>query len=161
MEINWSLVGWTVVNFVALYWLLRKYAWKSIAEVIQNRETEIVSNLERAESEREKAIELKHEYETSLSNSQQRAEEMIANAQRRSEEIRQELLEKAQAEAAEVLRRAEETIAREREEAVASLREEVSDLALLVASKVLERELRDEDQERLARSFVDKVGQMR
>lgn len=161
MEIQWDILLWSTINFLVLFVLLRKFLWQPVLNMMKEREDRISENLDQAENAREEAIVMKTDYETRLAAAQAKTEQMLAEASRRAEEIRQELLAKAQAEADEVLRKAEETIAREREAALAELRGEVADLAIQVAERVLQREINDEDQRRLVRTFVEQVGGLR
>ena len=161
MEIHWDIVIWSTVNFLVLLLLLRLFLWKPILEIMKQRETKISQDLEQAENAREQAIAMKQDYENRLAEAQAKTEQLLEDASRRAEEIRQELLSKAQQEADEVLKKAEAAIAREREAALAELRGQVAELAILVAEKVLQREIDDEDQRRLARSFAEQVGGLR
>lgn len=161
MEINVSQLVWSLINFLVLFILLRKFFWKQIIGIMESREREIAHNLEHAENAREEAVRMKEEYERRLAEAQSRAEEIIAKASRKAEDLANEIREKAQAEAAAMLQRAQEAIEREKEKALAELRDEVADMALLVAGKVLERSVTDEDNERLARKFLAEVGELR
>ncbi len=152
---------WSIINFLVLFFLLKRFLWKPVLSIIEAREKEIAAQLEQAENAREDAVKVKEDYERRLAEAQRRAEEIIARATRKAEDLANEIKEKAQAEAAEILERAEETIRREKEEALAELRDQVADLALEVASKVLGRAVTDADHERLARQFLAEVGEVR
>ncbi len=161
MEIKVDQLIWSLINFIVLFLLLRKFFWKQIIGIMESREKEIANNLEHAENAREEAVRMKEEYERTLAEAQSRANEIMAKATRKAEEIANEVREKAQAEAASILQRAQETIQREKEQALAELRDEVADMALQVAGKVLERSVSDDDNERLARKFLAEVGELR
>lgn len=161
ISIDPSQLIWSIVNFAVLFLLLRKFFWKSILGIMANREREIASNLDQAENAREEAVKMKEEYERHLAEAQRRAEEVVGRATRKAEELSAEVKEKAQAEAAAILERALEAIEREREQAMAQLRDQVAEIALEVASKVMERSLTDADHERLAKQFLAEVGEVR
>lgn len=161
MNIDLNMMIWSVINFLVLFFLLKRFLWKPVLSIIEAREKEISAQLEQAENAREDAVKVKEDYERRLAEAQRRAEEIIARATRKAEDLANEIKEKAQAEAAGILERAEETIRREKEEALAELRDQVADLALEVASKVLGRTINDADHERLARQFLAEVGEVR
>ncbi|MBX6377485.1 MAG: F0F1 ATP synthase subunit B [Clostridia bacterium] len=158
VSIDVGVLVWTAVNFLILFFILARVLWRPLLAMLEKREREVAENLEAAENAREEAVRFRAEYEERLREAQDRVEAMLREATQRAEALRAEVVEKAQAEAAEVLRRAEETIEREKAEALAQLRGEVFDLALAVARRVLEREVRREDHERLAEQFLVEVG---
>ncbi len=161
MEINPAMLLWSLINFVVLFLLLRKFLWRPILGILEDREREVTENLSRAENAREEAVRMKEEFERRLAEAQRRADEIISKATRKAEEMHNDLTEKAQAEAAAILERAQASIQREKEEAMAELRDQVADLAIEVAGKVLGRSLDDQDHNRLAREFVAQVGEAR
>lgn len=161
ISIDINQLVWSIINFAALFLLMRKFFWKSILGIMADREQEVASNLEQAENAREEAVKMKDDYERRLAEAQRRAEEIIGRATRKAEELSAEVKDKAQAEAAAILERAQEAIEREREQAMIQLRDQVAELALEVASKVMERSITDADHERLARKFLAEVGEVR
>lgn len=161
LEIRPDMMIWSFINFMVLFFVLKRYLWKPVLSMLEAREKEISAQLEQAENAREDAVKVKADYERRLAEAQRRAEEIVARATRKAEDLSNELKEKAQAEAAAILERAQESIRREKEQALAELRDQVADLALEVASKVLERSLTDADHERLARKFLAEVGEVR
>lgn len=161
ISIDISQLIWSIINFAVLFLLLRKFFWKSILGIMAAREQEVASNLEQAENAREEAVGMKAEYERHLAEAQRRAEEIIGRATLKAEELSAEVKDKAQAEAAAILERAQEAIEREHEQAMIQLRDQVAELALEVASKVMERSITDADHERLAREFLAEVGEVR
>lgn len=161
MQFNVSMFIWSFINFAVLAFFLRRFLWKPILGILETREREVAGNLDKAEQAREEAIGMKAEYEQRLAEAQRKAEEILSRANRKAEEIGNEIRVKAQAEAAQLLDRAREAIQREKEMAMAELRDHVADLALLVAGRVLERTVSEADHERLARQFVAEVGEAR
>lgn len=161
MEVNPSILFWSAVNFLILFFLLRKFFWGPILETMSNREKEIADNIAAAENAREEAARLKASYEERLAEARREAQRIVEEARQRAEVRREELIQKAQEEAREYLQRAEETIRRERDAAIAALRQEVADIAIMTAGKILDRELSREDNRRLAARFVEEVGKLR
>lgn len=160
MEFNVSTFIWSILNFLALFLVLRRFVWKPLLGMMEARQREVSDNLAHAENTREEAIRMKAEYEQRLAEAQRRAEEIVVRASKKAEELQNELTEKAQVEAGKILERAQEVIQRQKEEALAELRGQVAEMAVDVAGKVLGRSLDDQDHERLAREFVARVGEV-
>lgn len=161
MEIDINKLVWSVINFLVLFYLLRRFLWKPLLGIIEDREKEVASNLEGAENAREEALNMKAEYERRLAEAQQRAEEMITRAEHKAEELERDLKTKADAKAVSIMDRARTEIEREKARALTDLRDQVADMALAVAGKVLERSVTDHDNEKLARELVARVGEDR
>jgi F-type H+-transporting ATPase subunit b len=161
MQLNPSILFWSAVNFLILFFLLRQFFWGPLLEMMESREQEIEDNIVSAEEAREEAQALKASYEEQLSEARREAQRIIEQATERGEEVRENIVEDAREEANELIERAERSIRREREAAIAALREEVADLAVRAAGRVLDRELSEDDNRRLAVQFVEEVGEPR
>ncbi len=161
MGIDVKMMAWSVVNFLVLFLLLRRFLWKPVLAILEQREREVAASLEAAENAREEAVRIKADYERRLAEAHRQAEERVARAIRKAEELGAELRARAEQETQALLERAQQEIEREKERALAELREQVADLALDVASKVLERSVTTEDNRRLARAVLARAGDAR
>ena len=102
---------------------------------------------------------MKRDYTASIANAKQEAAEIVSNAQKRAEKRAEVIVE--QAEYVGLLlrkQRAEESIEQERKKAMNQMKDEIAGLSMLIASKVVEREVNPEDHKRLIDDFIDKVG---
>lgn len=161
MALDWKMMIWSVVNFLALFLLLRRFLWKPVLEILEQREKEVAASLAAAENARGEAVHMKADYERRLAEAQRQAEERVARVIREAEELGAELRSRAEAEAKALLERAQQEIRVEKERALTELRDQVAELAVAVASKVLERSVTSEDNERLARRVLAEVGEAR
>lgn len=151
-------VAWTFVNFLILLWLLNRFLYKPLIGMIDAREKEIEESLRKAAEDRAEAERLRREFTEQVARAQQEAQAIIAEATRSAQQEADRILTEAREKAAQDLERAQETIRVEKERALAELRQEVANLAVAVAGKVIERSLTDEDHARLAAKFVEEVG---
>lgn len=151
-------VLWSLVNFAILFWVLRKLLYQPILGMMSAREQEIEGNLNQAAADKAEAERLRKDFEDKIQGARREAQEIVAEANRAANEVREKILTEARQEADTMLTRAQETIQRERDQALAQLRDEVGNLAVLVAGKVLEREISAADHTRLVKDFVDEVG---
>lgn len=149
---------WSVVNFAILLWILNKFLYKPLLGMINAREQEVKENLTKAAEDRAEAERLRKEFTEQVAKAQQQAQSIISEATRNAQQEAERILTSAREKAAQDLERAQETIRVEKERALAELRQEVADLAVAVAGKVIERSLTDADHTRLAEKFVEEVG---
>jgi len=149
---------WTIINFSLLAGLLYYFLYKPLINALNKRDEEIEGSLRRAKEDREEAARLRAELEERLANAQREANEIINKATQAANATKEQIEAEARARAEEMLEKASRTIALEKAQAIAELRAEVADLAVMIAGKVIEKNLDDEDQKRLAESFLAEAG---
>ena len=146
-DVNLGLSLWTVVIFLLLVGLLRKFAWGPILEQVEARENRIQGALDQSRADREHAARLLEEHKAQLADARRQASEITAEARTAGQRVRKEIEEKARHEAAEIVEAARREVQREKEQAIAELRRESVDLALAAASKLMKEHL-DSDRDR-------------
>ena len=102
---------------------------------------------------------MKAEYEQNLQNARAEANEIVANAQKTATARGEEIVGEARAQAAALKQKAEADIAQERKKAVNEVKDEIGGIAMEIASKVVEREIREEDHRDLIDEFIKNVGE--
>jgi len=103
---------------------------------------------------------LRKEYEARLAEARQEAQDVIVKATKLGEEMKNDIVANAQAEATKAIQRAQEEIGREKDQAIAALRDEVATLAVMAAGKVLDKSISVEDHKKLVNEFVSEVGDL-
>jgi len=136
-SLNFGLVFWTWIVFIALVLALRKYAWPAILKATEEREAKIRQQLGEAETMHGQAKALLEEQRKLLAEAKGSAQSLLAEAKAASERERNQAIEKVKAEQESLMDRARRDIAAERDKAIAELRRETVDLALSAASKVI------------------------
>lgn len=149
---------WTVINFVVVLWALNKFLYKPLLGAISAREKEINDSLTKAKEDRDEAERLRRDFESQINNAQREAHEIIVKATKAATATKEQIESEARAKASDMLENATKTIEREKAKAIAELREEVAALAIAVAGKVIEKNLDETEQKRLAERFVAEVG---
>lgn len=147
--------------FALLMFLLKKFAWGPLVGIMKQREDYVKNEIEEAEADRAEAQKLLEEQRQQLNEARTEASELIANAKKQSEQMRVELTEAAKVEAERMKEAARREIAQERDAAVAALREQVASLSVLVASKVISKELTSADQDKLIQDTIKEAGDIR
>jgi F-type H+-transporting ATPase subunit b len=154
----WSNVSfWTIVIFILLLFVLRRYAYPPILGYAEAREKRIQDSLDEAKKQSEEAAALLATQRRELAEAQREAQAVIAEGKHAAERLRQELLERTKAEQQEVVARATREIERERELAVESVRREAVELAIAAAAKLVGRKLSAEDDRRLVSEYLGAV----
>jgi len=155
-EIPSMIITW--VSVFILYLILRHFLYKPVSDFIEARQERIRTNIDEAKADKEEAARLKEEYEEKLAASRAEGQEIIENARRRGVEVKEEIIEEARQEARAILDRATREIEREKEKAYEDLRGSAGELAILIASRLMEEEINAEKQEQLIDKFIDEVG---
>ena len=140
MNLNLTLIG-QAITFVIFIWLFQRYVYAPINAALANRQQKIQEGLEAAErGEREQELAEKKARET-IAEAKEKAQEMVGAAERRANEIREEAASEARQEADRILANAREEAEQEKNRARQELKQQVADLAVGGAEKILEREI--------------------
>jgi F-type H+-transporting ATPase subunit b len=140
---------WTLVIFVIVVVLLGKFAWGPVLALLQQREEFIHKSLSDAKHDRDEAEARLKEYGARLQSAQREAIGIIEEARRDAERLREELRERAKAEADTLIKNAERQVQLETSRALAQIRKEAVDLSVTIASKILQRNISKDDNEKL------------
>lgn len=159
-----NLNGWTflfqVINLLVVMGVLYILLYKPLGKVLADREAKIEGSLQDAAAAKARAEQMLTEYQQQLQGARQEAQEILDRANRMAEETRAEIVTKAREEASRALEQARAEIEGEKSKALAAIRSEAANLAVLAAGKVLERTLTPDDQERLAREALAEVERL-
>ena len=140
---------WTLLIFVIVVVVLGKFAWGPVLSLLKQREDFIHKSLSDAKHDRDEAEARLKEYAARLQSAQAEAVGIIEEARRDAERLRQELRERARSEADTMIKNAERQIDLQTTRAVQQLRQEAVDLSVTIASKILQRNISKEDNEKL------------
>ena len=144
-----GLYIWTIVTFLLLLWAFNKLAWTPLKAMLQAREDTIRKSLDDARQAREEMQRLKNESAQILAGARAEADTIIARTRDDASRFRDELKVKAQAEGATIVKNAEQRIEMETARALQQIRAEAVEFSVAIASKILQRNVSKEDNERL------------
>ena len=144
-----GLMIWTLVAFGLTFWVLKRYAFKPIQKLIDERRARILLTLEEADEAREEARRLLEEHRQLMAQARQDAEAILAEARRIGESQRERVKEEADADRTRRLEETRREIAAETQRALEQIRQEVAELTLVATMKVTGKVLDSEDQRRL------------
>jgi F-type H+-transporting ATPase subunit b len=149
-----SSVVWHLINFLILLWILQRFMYRPILKMIDDRAAKIRDSMAQAEAVRTETARLEAESKSILDEARREGQSVLAQANRNAERILSEAREQAQTEADRLVERAKSELAREREQAFQELRQEVADLAVLAAGRIVGRSLDDSSHRELVREFL-------
>lgn len=145
--------------FIVLLTLIRKFAWGPIMNMMEKREEHVANEIDAAEKSRAEAEESREEAESRLKKTKQEAQQIIEDAKNAGVRQEQEIVSSAKSEADRIKQTAQEEIQNEKEKALQALQDKVASLSVLIASKVIEKELNEEDQEALVNEYIKEAGE--
>lgn len=155
---SFGLIIWTLIAFVIVFFILKKYAWKPILDSLKDREQNISDSILSAEKVRAEMAELKSENEILLAEAREERAVMMREAKEIRDKIIAEAKERAREETNKIVSDAQSTINQQKMAAIVDLKNQVGKLVLEVSERVLRRELSDrESQEQYIKELSDKV----
>ena len=153
------LLFWSIVSFGLLLFILYKYAFPPLLEVLDAREKKIKESLEHAERLQQEAKALMSEYETRIKNARKETEAILEKARARSQQILEESAKSARQESERMLASARQEIEREKIKLMKEVRQFTGDLVVSATEKLLQRTLNKADHQRLIEESIELAAQ--
>jgi F-type H+-transporting ATPase subunit b len=153
-----SELVWGTISFVILLALFFKFGYPAVVKSMKAREDRIRDDLEGAEGAKSEAENVLTEYRAQLADARAEAGRIIDEARQAADQVRRDLIARAESDGADLRTRAQEDIRLAGERAMADLRGRVSDLAIELAEKVVERNLDRDTQLALIENYINSVG---
>jgi len=144
-----GLFIWTIITFLVLLTLLAKFAWKPLLAALDDRQSSIRNALDDARKAKQELEGIHAESAKLLAEARREASEIVSRSRSDADRFREEMKQKARDEATALMRNAERQIELETTRAVQQIRQEAVDLSVGIASKLLQRNVSKEDNERL------------
>ncbi|MEF9984009.1 MAG: F0F1 ATP synthase subunit B [Oscillospiraceae bacterium] len=155
-------IDWTIVmqlgNTLILFLLMKKFFFKPVKDMIDSREKEVSDIYDNAQKVQTDAEEMKQKYEKSMSTAKSEANDIVNLACKRAQTRSDEIVKEAQDKSVIILQKAEEETKLEKKRAVNEIKGEISDMAMMIAQKIVEKDINANDHEQLIQQFIDGVG---
>ncbi len=159
--INYGDIVFQLLMFIVLMVLLKKFAWGPLMGIMKQREEHVANEITAAENSRKEAAKLVDEQRNMLKEARTDAQNLIESAKKQGDLQREEIIATARGEAERLKESAKLEIEQQKEKAVAAIREQVASLSVLIASKVIEKELSAQDQDKLINEYIQEAGEER
>lgn len=151
----------TLIFFLILMVLLRIFAWGPLMNMMEKRENYVANEIDAAEKSRAEAEKDAKAATDQLNSVRQEAQKIIEDAKTAGVRQEQDIIESARAEAERIKEQAQADIQNEKEQAIQALQAQVASLSVLVASKVIEKEINEQDQAEFINDYIKEVGEER
>ena len=158
VRIEPGLFIWSIITFLLLLTVLAKFVWKPLMEALDRREKRIRHSLEEAEKARQEAERIREEYGDMITQARTEAQAIVTEGKVTSEKLTEKTLHEAREKSEQIRKDAEKQIQTEKENAIAEIREEVVNLSLQAASKIIGRNLTKEDNLSIIQESLDKMN---
>jgi len=152
------LLFWSAVSFAILLFLLKRYAFPAITEILDARERTITENLAKADRARKEAEQLLAEYQAKLKSAQQEATAMIDQARKQALQVAEDNQRRVKEETDRMLATAREEMARERLRMGKELKDQTVELVMAASERILRRSLTDADHTRLIKEAIEQLS---
>ena len=157
--VNFWTALFVLLNTLTIFFVAKKFLFGPVMKIIRERQQEIDDMYTEASDAKQQAKALRAEYEDKLCAATETSDRLVKEAVARGEAREEEILRRANAEASAILAKAGADIAQEKKKAINEAKDEISVIAMAVATKVVGRELNAEDQQGLVDSFIDELGE--
>ena len=155
--INFWTAFFVLMNTLAIYFVAKTFLFVPVKNMIDSRQKEIDAMYDAAGAAKESAQALENEYKEKLAQAQQTSDRMVKEAVARGQNRQEEIISQANAEARAILDKAAADIAQEKKKALNDAKNEISEMAMAIAEKVVGRELNAADQSKLVDEFINEL----
>lgn len=154
--VPWTFIA-TILNLFLQLYLIKRFLFKPVQEVIRKRQEKADQNIRAAEKAREEAESVRSEYEKNMANARAEASSIIDRAKKDAESRSEQLLRAAEEQAKNLKTKADQDIRQERRKALNELKGEIGGIAMDIAGKVVEKEIDEKDHRSLIEDFLKNV----
>ena len=158
LGINWGLLIAQIFNVVLLVWLLTRYLYRPVLNMLNERTRRVQESLRDADLVKEQLAHAKQDYDTELARARQEAARILAQAQERARTQEQEIIAQARQEGERIRVEAREQAMQERDQLLRDLKNQMAELVTMTATRVLGEELKS-NHDRLIEESLASLGQ--
>ena len=153
----WSILI-SLANLLLLFFIMKKFLFKPVTKVMDERQKQVTAIYADAENDRQAAADMKQEYETRMAAAREEADGLVRNAVQTAQRKSDAIVNEAKDQAAHLKQKAETEIQQEKKQMLDDVRTEISDLAVSIASRIMEREVNAQDHADFVDQFIQNVG---
>ena len=154
----WSILV-SLANLLIMFLILKRFLFKPVQKMMAARKQQVDQIYQDAKENRDSAINMKQEYEARLATAREEADGLVRNAVQTAQRKGDAIVAEANSQASHLKQKAEQEIAQEKKQMLQDVRGEISDIAVSIASKVVEREVKKQDYDGFVDEFIKNVGE--
>lgn len=159
--INLPVLIASAIGFIVLWWVLAKFLWRPTLKIIDERRESIEQAFQEVDDARDDVVRLKAEYEEHLAQINAEAQQKLQEAVAKGQQIAAEMRSEAEAQREKLIAKTQEDIGREKDKALAELRNAAIDLSFQITRRVLKEDLDRSRHDRLVASFIDELKELK
>lgn len=157
LRLDPGLLLWTIITFIILLLILWKAAWRPIVNALDARAEKVRGDIDNAEKSRQEAEKVLSQHRELMSKSREESLDIIAKGKADAEKIKNEIVEKANKESREIIERARKEIELAKEKALSDMKKEIVNISTEIASKIIKKNIKPEDQKALVDEALNKI----
>ena len=157
--VEWGTALFTLITFLILLALLKKYAWGPLKSIMDEREETINKDIDDAQAAKVNAKKLEEENRDILKKTQEEVQTILDDAKHQAKVQQEQIISDANVKANGLIQSAQAEIQQEKQRAIADINNRVSELSVLIASKVINKEISEQDQKELVEKYLKEAGE--
>ena len=158
VTIDPGTIVFTLINTLIIFILFKVFLFKPVGKILDKRNEMAAAEIAEAKRAKESAAKTEQEYIEKLAKAKEDPADIMKQATLRAQKREEEIVNEANQKAAEIKARAEENIERDKQRTVNDIKNEISDIVIMAASKVVEKEISAKDNEAIIADFLQNVG---
>ena len=158
VSINPATIVFTLINLLIIFLIFRFLLYKPVCKMLDKRKEMAAAEIDEARKAKEAAQKAEEEYTARLADAKAEASEIMKQATLRAQKREEEIVGEANKKAAEIRTKAEESIERDKQRALNEIKNEISEIVVMAAGKVVEKEISASDNEEIISKFLEEVG---
>lgn len=158
LSIDPGSIIFTLINTTILFLVIKHFLFVPVNKILEQRKDDVADTYNQANNALEKAKEAEAHYNDLISGARDESAQIIKNASQKAQKRSDEIINSAMADAQQIKSKAEADIEREKLEARKEIRSEISEIAVMVASKLVDKEINETDHRRFIDEFIENVG---
>lgn len=158
LSIDPGSIIFTLINTTILFLVIKHFLFVPVNKILEQRKDDVADTYNQANNALEKAKEAEAHYNELISGARDESAQIIKNASQKAQKRSDEIISSAMADAQQIKSKAEADIEREKLEARKEIRSEISEIAVMVASKLVDKEINETDHRRFIDEFIENVG---
>ncbi len=157
LSVEPGLMIWTILIFIILVVILKKYAWGPLLKSLHDREQGIKDSVEKAEYLKQEAEKILEENKKLLAKADEESRKILNESKQLADKLRTDLMGKANEDAQKVIQQAKAEIEREKVSALNELKDEIANLAVQAAGKIIDENLDQNKQKKIIDDFINQI----
>jgi F-type H+-transporting ATPase subunit b len=144
-----------LISFIILALLVWHFAWKPVTDMMKKRADKIADDIDSASKDRKEAAKLAAQRQTELQGSKKEATQIVDDARKNGQKLHDQIIDEANQNAQSIQEQAQRDAEQARQDALNSAKDDVANLSLEIAAKLINKQLNADDQQQLIDSYIE------